>query len=233
MRKRKILGVVAAALLAVTPVTTTGITLIGHSNVVSAATEIKLSSKKPYLRLAPGSSFDSFTIVKDIKSNVGTVDYVENIDVYKKASNGDVKWGYPVHEEQLKPGTEGVIVVTVDVHDLKNGSYTYMTKTDAGDIVPTTEDDMYYTRDAAIEIPFVVGSKKSNLVSTKRSSRTAVITGRYNNKVRTYTSRGKFAHHYVYSGHSYKFNVRRVIKGKTYFKLYGKRQYVRADKLKF
>lgn len=59
----------------------------------------------------------------------------------------------------------------------------------------------------------------------------AIVKGRKNQKVRTYSSTGKFTHHYVYGKRSYKFTSKKNIKGKTYYKLSGKNVWVLVSKL--
>ncbi|NRO83420.1 hypothetical protein IMAU20062_01932 [Lactobacillus helveticus] len=138
----------------------------------------------------------------------------------------------------MKDGTEGVIVVNLSLEKLNpNTTYSYLTNTDNGDLVKiehvTTSNgftDLDYN--PAIKIPFVIGSKRVKIFS-KKNYHKGKIAGRYNRHVKIYSYTAKFAHKYVYGGHIYKFNTRRTIKGKVYYKIYGKKQYVRANYIEF
>ena len=228
------------------------------TNNQSNPIELHIDLKKPYITLTKGDLWDRDTIQNILEPNHGKIELVSTLTTFKKDKNGNVEWNNPVYENDLKNGDEGVIIAEVELEDLsksENVDYSYDTKVDnSGDLVkvvtPSNDGYTYYNKDIAVKIPFVVGTKKtaSNkntaVVKTKhvkkakkakhtRRYRRGRITGRRNRRVRTYTSRGKFSHHYVYGRHSYKFNTRKVIKGKVYYKIYGKSQYVRASYIKF
>lgn len=80
-----------------------------------------------------------------------------------------------------------------------------------------------------IKTQFAVGSKRK---AVKRNYRVGTIDAS-SSRVRTYNSHGRFNHHYVYDQSNYKFNQRKVIKGKVYYKLYGRNNYVRANVIDF
>lgn len=72
---------------------------------------------------------------------------------------------------------------------------------------------------------FVTGSKAIKVKVT------ATVKGKKNAKVSTYTSTGKLTKKHVYGKKTYKFNQKKTIKGKTYYKLTAKNQWVLANKL--
>lgn len=65
----------------------------------------------------------------------------------------------------------------------------------------------------------------------KKSYISATVKGRKNHKVRVYLENGKFAKKYVYGQKTYKFAENKIIKGKTYYRIYGKKLWVRASDL--
>ena len=65
----------------------------------------------------------------------------------------------------------------------------------------------------------------------KRSYVLAVVKGRKNHKVRVYLENGKFAKKYVYGQKTYKLAEKKTIKGKTYYRIYGKKLWVCANKI--
>lgn len=71
----------------------------------------------------------------------------------------------------------------------------------------------------------------NTMTEARKTNVRAIIKGRKNQKVRTYSSVGKFSHHYVYGKRSYKFTSKKNIKGKTYYKLSGKDEWILASKL--
>lgn len=62
----------------------------------------------------------------------------------------------------------------------------------------------------------------------KKSYVLATIKGRKNHKVRLYLENGKFAKKHVYGQKTYKLAEKKTIKGKTYYRIYGKKLWVRA-----
>lgn len=74
----------------------------------------------------------------------------------------------------------------------------------------------------------LVGSKKSAVTKVNIKAK---IKGKKNKKIRTYTSTGKLTKKYVYGKKTYKFTQRKTIKGKVYYKLNSKNQWVPASKL--
>lgn len=75
--------------------------------------------------------------------------------------------------------------------------------------------------------------KVANTVTkkAKKSYVLAVVKGRKNHKVRVYLENGKFAKKYVYGQKTYKLAEKKTIKGKTYYRIYGKKLWVRANKI--
>ena len=75
--------------------------------------------------------------------------------------------------------------------------------------------------------------KVANTVTkkAKKSYVLAVVKGRKNHKVRVYLENGKFAKKYVYGQKTYKLAEKKTIKGKTYYRIYGKNLWVRASKI--
>lgn len=174
----------------------------------------------------------------NIKLNHGKVQYVitNTVYTYKKNKDGQIDWDTPVYETDLKNGDEGVVVVTYSANGLKsNADYTSLSQVDDSGNLAWITGTTYSGGDTpdegapAVKMPFVVGSKRK---ATKRNYRVGTIDAE-GSRVRTYNSRGKFNHHYVYDQSSYKFNQRKVIKGKVYYKLYGKNIYVRVNVINF
>ena len=75
--------------------------------------------------------------------------------------------------------------------------------------------------------------KAANTVTrkAKKSYVLAVVKGRKNHKVRVYLENGKFAKKYVYGQKTYKLAEKKTIKGKTYYRIYGKKLWVCANKI--
>lgn len=75
--------------------------------------------------------------------------------------------------------------------------------------------------------------KVANAVAkkAKKSYVLAVVKGRKNHKVRVYLENGKFAKKYVYGQKTYKLAEKKTIKGKTYYRIYGKKLWVCANKI--
>ena len=73
--------------------------------------------------------------------------------------------------------------------------------------------------------------KVANTVAKKSKSYVAVVKGRKNHKVRVYLGNGKFAKKYVYGQKIYKFAEKKIIKGKTYYRISGKKLWIPASKL--
>ena len=65
----------------------------------------------------------------------------------------------------------------------------------------------------------------------KKSYVLAVVKGRKNHKVRVYLENGKFSKKYVYGQKTYKLAEKKTIKGKTYYRIYGKKLWVCANKI--
>ena len=246
MKKRGYLTLVTAALLTVAPVATTATTLVTHAQVVKAdsgepdsdAIKLVASLRKPVLHLKPGDNWDEDKLASNIKLNHGKVQYVSSLGIstYKRKKNGHMDWNNPVYETDLKNGDEGVVVVTYSANGLKShADYTYLSQVDDSGNLAWITGTTYSGGDTpdegapAVKMPFVVGSKRK---ATKRNYRVGTIDAE-GSRVRTYNSRGKFNHHYVYDQSSYKFNQRKVIKGKVYYKLYGKNIYVRVNVINF
>lgn len=75
--------------------------------------------------------------------------------------------------------------------------------------------------------------KVANAVAkkAKKSYVLAVVKGRKNHKVRVYLENGKFAKKYVYGQKTYKLAEKKTTKGKTYYRIYGKKLWVCANKI--
>lgn len=75
--------------------------------------------------------------------------------------------------------------------------------------------------------------KVANTVNKKAKKNyvLATVKGRKNHKVRVYLENGKFAKKYVYGQKTYKLAEKKTIKGKTYYRIYGKKLWVRANKI--
>ena len=73
--------------------------------------------------------------------------------------------------------------------------------------------------------------KVSNTVAKKRHI-LATVKARKNHKVRVYLSNGKFAKKYVLGQKTYRLAEKKTIKGKTYYRIYGKKLWIRAQDLK-
>lgn len=75
--------------------------------------------------------------------------------------------------------------------------------------------------------------KVANTVAkkAKKSYVLAVVKSRKNHKVRVYLENGKFAKKYVYGQKTYKLAEKKTIKGKTYYRIYGKKLWVCANKI--
>ena len=75
--------------------------------------------------------------------------------------------------------------------------------------------------------------KVANTVNKKAKKNyvLATVKGRKNHKVRVYLANGKFAKKYVYGQKAYKLAEKKTIKGKTYYRIYGKNLWVRASKI--
>lgn len=71
----------------------------------------------------------------------------------------------------------------------------------------------------------------NTITATKKINVKAVVKGKKNHKVRTYSSMGKLSRHYVYGQRTYKFTAKKEIKGRTYYKVSGKNEWVPASKL--
>lgn len=243
MKERRYLTLLTAALLAVAPVATTATTLATHVGVVKAdsgeldsdAIKLTASLRKPVLHLQPGDSWDDAKLAANIKLNHGKAQYLSD-STYKRKKNGRMDWNNPVSETELKNGDEGVVVLTYVANGLKsNTDYTYLSQVDdSGNLAWVTETtygggDTSYDGQPAVKMPFIVGSKRK---ATKRNYRVGTIDAS-SSRVRTYNSHGRFNHHYVYDQSNYKFNQKKVIKGKAYYKLYGRNSYVRANVIDF
>lgn len=71
----------------------------------------------------------------------------------------------------------------------------------------------------------------NTVTASKKVNVKAVVKGKKNHKVRTYSSMGKLSRHYVYGQRTYKFTAKKEIKGRTYYKVSGKNEWVPASKL--
>lgn len=260
--KKKYLGLVAAALLGVTPLTGMVANTI-QPNIVQAADDdnqtatLWLKKKTPYLVAKNGETVGSLALrpVRDVTSNVSKVTKMLGISVYPNMDNGDPDYTEALSvNTTLKKGKSYSAVLTFNVKKgshysrlLQNGIfghfvgdawslYVYGTgSTDApepklfvGDDDVDLNDDLKNA--ASIVVPIKVESNKSTS-SVKKVSLKGYVKGRKNSKVKTYTSTGKTTKTKVYGHHTYKLNRKKTIKGRTYYKVYGKSYWIRASNL--
>lgn len=80
---------------------------------------------------------------------------------------------------------------------------------------------------ASIVVPIKIVSNSS---ITKINVR-GYVKGKKNTKIKTYTSTGKVTNAKVYGHHTYRLNQKKTIKGKMYYKVYGKTYWICASNL--
>lgn len=250
--KKKYLGLVAAALLGVTPVAGVVASNI-HPNIVQAADDdddqtatLWLKKKTPYLVAKNGESVEAFIKrpVRDVTSNVSKVTNMIGIAVYHNMDNGDPDYTEAMStKDTLRKGNSYSAVLTFNVKN--GGNYSrllqnidsrysnhYQVDLQDEDQIPTVvaPGDGWYENENAVSI--VVPIKvESNTSSVKKVNLKGYVKGKKNAKVKTYTSTGKTTKTKVYGHHTYKLNQKKTIKGKTYYKVYGKSYWIRASNL--
>ncbi|QNQ82322.1 hypothetical protein FP435_03460 [Lactobacillus sp. PV037] len=218
-----------------------------------------LKKKTPYLVAKNGETVGSLALrpVSDVTSNVSKVTKMLGMSVYANMDNGDPDYTEALSvNTPLRKGKSYSAVLTFNV---KNGSHysrllqqgnwgNYVGKEwslyvwDTGDngapephIVSGDKMDLGYEgrgneNAASIVVPIKVENNTS-ASSVKKVNLKGYVRGRKNAKVTTYTSTGKTTRTKVYGHHTYKLNQKKTIKGKTYYKVYGKSYWIRATSL--
>lgn len=255
--KKKYLGLVAAVLLGVTPVAGVVANSI-HPTIVQAADDedeqtatLWLKKKKPYLVAKNGESVEALIKrpVRDVTSNVSKVTNMIGIAVYHNMDNGDPDYTKAMSlNNTLRKGNSYSAVLTFNVKnggnysrllqdvafDTSDYNYIDLFFRSGDDSIPkitAAGDGSYGMEDAvSIVVPIKVKSNKSTS-SVKKVNLKGYVKGKKNAKVKTYTSTGKTTKTKVYGHHTYKLNRKKTIKGKTYYKVYGKSYWIRASKL--
>lgn len=252
--KKKYLGLVAATLLGVTPLTSVIANNV-HPTIVQAADDendqtatLWLKKKTPYLVAKNGESVEALIKrpIRDVTSNVSKVTNMIGISVYHNMDNGDPDYTKAMStHDTLRKGNSYSAVITFNVKH--GGNYSrllqnidnrysdhYQVNLQDEDQIPTViapgEGWSDNENAASIIVPIKVENNKP-ASSVKKVSLKGYVKGRKNAKVRTYTSTGKTARTKVYGHHTYKLNQKKTIKGKTYYKVYGKSYWIRASNL--
>ena len=254
--KKKYLGLVAAAMLGVTPVVGV-VTHSAHSNMVQAADDetatLWLKKKTPYITANNGETVGTVALrpVRDVTSNISKVTKMLGISIYPNMDNGE-----PDYTEALSVNTplrKGKSYSAVLTFNVKNGShysrllqngifgryvgdtwslYAYGTgNIDAPEPQIFSGDNIDLHSDLKNAASIVVPIKIKNNSSVIKVSLKGYVKGKKNAKVKTYTSTGKTTKTKVYGHHTYKLNQKKSIKGKTYYKVYGKSYWIRATNL--
>lgn len=255
-RSIKLAGLIAAALFATTPLVeniaglNNNVVQATGGQPTPGATKLVLGLKKPKLVFpAPSDKLYAWgyyterenEIINDITINHGKINDA-NFSFYEKGKNGKVRWEHPIEPDSKTPaaGTEGVVIVSsIDVDGLKlSTNYTFLSKADdSGELVWSDHATDQWNKEIiqedgplpAIKIPYVIGGKKTNRTSSSGNKINAhvYVAAKRNRRVRTYTSHGKFSHHYVYGHRTYRVNKRKHINNHgTCYKIYGKNQWI-------
>lgn len=256
MKHKKYLGVITAALLAVSPVAASGVVGASQTTTVQAATtltsdqlmqpyynlhkpEIKLVKKTPYLTAYNGEKVSTLANkrITDISSTVGKIKSQRHFWVYETMDDGqpDLDFGLADYAK-LKAGHNYVVAVSYDLRALSEDEKNYkvwgwQTAT-AHEMVFSTYEDLDSIGDGlTLFLPVRVNTNKPS--STTKVNKRGYVKVKKNKKVRTYTSTGKFTKKYVYGHKTYKLNRKKNIKGHgTYYKIYGKNQWIPSKYLK-
>lgn len=198
---------------------------------------IKIEFKHiPTLKITKSTLNNPTSLTKKLKkvaSNYGTIKSYDVFltDVYKKDTKGKL---VPTEVKKLRAGDKGEVAIVANLKNLNPGTkYTFLDLSWPG-------DDMIWTSERASEkgtlsdsaypvvrIPFQIKSSSKTSKINKHIS----IKGKANHKVKTYNSNGKALKKYVYANHTYKVNRKKTIHGKTYYKIYGKNQWVPSNKV--
>lgn len=258
--KKRYLSIVAATLLAVSPVATGVVGLTNQPTEVKAATSltsdqlmasyysseeaewkdttfVKLTKKDPFIYAQNGERVSQVTKkrVTDVTSNYGTVNRCLSVEIYKTMDNGTPDFAHRVRgDEKLKAGQGYVAVISCNIVSLPgNDAVTYHGLGFDDDIEGKTSygnDDIQL----ALLVPVKVSSTSYKATKNTVASRKAYITVARNHKVRTYTSTGKFSGSYVYGHHTYKVTSKRYISRRgTCYKISGKNQWIQSKYILF
>ena len=246
MKKKNLLTLVSAALLASAPIVPVVMSL-NSVQAVKADTLtpdelmesyyksydekyplVKLSKKTPYITAYAGETVDSLVKrrIKDVTSNYGHVSKLTQFNVYKAYDNGTPDFGAQVKGgSKINANGNYVAVLSYSLSGLDDNEFYNSFSQDYDSNSHLRDDSVYNNEDngASILVPLNVQP-----ASVKPSTK-GYINVRRNHKVRTYTSTGRFSHHYVYGHYTYKFSTEKYIKKRgTCYKLSGKNQYVPA-----
>lgn len=242
--KKKYLGLVAVALFGATSVS--GVVMNEIAPTVVKADDLKptlwLTKKTPYLVAKNGETVKSLIKrpIRDVTSNKGKVTKIVGIAVYHNMDNGDPDYTKAMSKSaHFKAGQGYSAVLTYSVKNANK--YTRLVQ------YPLFSDEDHYLTDltynqvpvvdystdkASIVVPIKVTSSSAKAkTSVSKVNLRGYIKGKKNSKIKTYTAAGKATKHYVYGKHTYKLNQKKTIKGKTYYKIYGKSYWIPASKL--
>lgn len=253
--KKKYLGLVAAAMLGVTPVIGV-VTNSAHSNIVQAADDetatLWLKKKTPYITANNGETVGTIALrpVRDVTSNVSKVTKMLGISIYPNMDNGE-----PDYTEALSVNTplrKGKSYSAVLTFNVKNGSHysRLLQQGNFGHYVGNTWSlYVWDTSSNGAPEPHIVNGDEMDSGYEGRGNENAAsivvpikinsskvnlkgyVKGKKNAKVKTYTSTGNTTKTKVYGHHTYKLNQKKTIKGKTYYKVSGKSYWIRATNL--
>lgn len=247
MKKKNLLTLVSAALLASAPIVPVVMSL-NSVQAVKADTLtpdelmesyyksydkeyplVKLSKKTPYITAYAGETVDSLVKrrIKDVTSNYGHVSKLTQFNVYKAYDNGTPDFGAQVKGgSKINANGNYVAVLSFSLMGLKKDNSYYCFSQDPYDSSRDLTDGYAYNdSDNAVSILVPLNVQPASV----KPSTKGYINVRRNHKVRTYTSTGRFSHHYVYGHYTYKFSTKKYIKKRgTCYKISGKNQYVPA-----
>lgn len=245
--KKRYLGMLAAAILAVAPVGSSLVT--GQSPTVQAGTkkkvaDVQLIKKQPYIIAHPGDTPNSLSKQRftDLSSNYGhIITNEQQVWIFPLLKNGKLDYDHPVvMDKKLKAGKKYGAILYEVVEGIGGHSFNRYVDTGVVDhrhwweVVesPKVEDisgDVCQIFPVRMESNKKTNSKKTstNIKINKRG----YIKVKKNKKVKTYTATGHFSKHYVYGHHTYKLNSKKTIKGKTYYKVSGKNYWIPSTKL--
>lgn len=249
MKKKNLLTLVSAALLISAPIVPT-VMSVNSVQTVKADTLtpdelmesyyksynqdeplVKLSKKTPYITAYAGETVNSLAKrrIKDVTSNYGRVSKLTQFNVYKAYDNGTPDFGAQVKGgSKIKANGNYVAVLSYSLTGLKDSEsyYAFAQNYDSNDDLDWY--GAYNDSDNAASIIVPLNVKPASV----KPSVKGYINAKRNHKVRTYTSTGRFSHHYVYGHYTYKFSAKKHIKKRgTCYKLSGKNQYVPARKV--
>lgn len=266
MKNKKYIGLVGAALLAISSISLTSNSVKAATSTETHSTLVKVDENThelnkllyeseswgedypdpsavkikfkniPTLRITKATLSNSTSLSKKLKkvtSSHGTIKSYDTflVKVYKKDVKGKL---VPTEVKKLKSGDKGEIAIVINLKNLKPGTkYTFLDLSWPG-------DDMIWTSEKASEkgtlsdsaypvvrVPFQIKSSSK----TTKISKHIYVKGKTNHRVKTYSSSGRVLKKYVYAKHTYKVNQKKTIHGKTYYKIYGKNQWVPSNKV--